>query len=96
MLRCQECEYFSLGRDGTPKLSCDPFTTIKESECLLKWQLIQLNLMARSHQATLEMYQRLAPIQEKMFRQMEREIDESESAVQWKYTGDDDDEDDRK
>jgi hypothetical protein len=95
MLRCQECEYFSLGRDGSPKLSCDPFTTIKESECLLKWQLIQLNLMARSHQATLEMYQRLAPIQEKMFRQMEREIDESESADQWKYTGDDDDEDDK-
>jgi len=93
MLRCQECEYFSLSRDGSPKLNCDPFTTIKEPECLLKWQLIQLNLMARSHQATLEMYQRLAPIQEKMFQQMEREIEESESADQWKYSNDNDEED---
>lgn len=93
MLRCQDCEYFSLGRDGSPKLSCDPYSTIREPECLLKWQLIQLNLMARSHQATLEMYQRLAPLQEKMFQQMEREIEESEAADQWKFPAEDEDED---
>ena len=45
-------------------MTCDPYSTIKEPECLLKLQLVQLNLMARSHQATLEMYERLAPLQE--------------------------------
>lgn len=91
MLQCQECQYFSRNRDGTPKLTCDPFSTIREPECILKLQLVQLSTVARSHQATLEMYQRLAPMQEKMFRQMEREIDDADAADQWKYRADDED-----
>ncbi|MBI3834432.1 MAG: hypothetical protein HY287_08905 [Planctomycetes bacterium] len=63
-------------------------STIKEPECLAKWQLIQLNVIAQSHKATLEMYRRLAPLQEKMFRHMEREIDEADDTDAWKY-GDD-------
>jgi hypothetical protein len=39
------------------------------------------------------MYERLAPLQEKMFRHMEREIDEAEEADAWKYDEDDDDDD---
>lgn len=92
MLRCQDCEFFRLGSDGTPRLTCDPFSTIKEPECLLKLQLIQLSTMAKSHQATLDMYRRLAPIQEKMMRHMEREIDEADAADQWKLDLDEDDE----
>lgn len=94
MLRCQDCEFFSAGPDGSPRLACDPFSTIKEPECLLKWQLIQLNIMAQSHQATLEMYRRFAPLQEKMFKHMEKEIEDVEDADQWKYGLDDGDEDD--
>lgn len=94
MLRCQDCEFYRQGSDGSPRLSCDPFSTIKEPECLLKWQLIQLNIMAQSHQATLEMYQRFAPLQEKMFKHMEREIEDAEDADQWKYSLDDDEEED--
>lgn len=90
MLRCQECEFYRTGPDGTPRLACDPFSTIKEPECLMKLQLAQLTTIARSHQATLDMYKRLAPIQEKMMRHMEREIDEAESADQWKLGLDDD------
>jgi len=71
---------------------CDPFATIKEPECLTKWQLVQLTVLAQSHQATLEMYQRLAPLQEKMMRHVEREIDEADDADRWK-TGDFDVED---
>jgi len=92
MLRCTECEYYSSNADGSPRLTCDPMSTIKEPECLAKWQLIQLNVIAQSHKATLDMYRRLAPLQEKMIKHMEREIDETEDADSWKH-GDDEDED---
>lgn len=95
MLQCSECEFFSRGPDGRPVLRCDPFSTIREPECLTKWQLIKLDTMVRAYQATLEMYERLAPLQEKMFRHMEREIDEAEEADAWKYDEDDDDDEPR-
>lgn len=94
MIQCSECEFFSRGPDGKPVLRCDPFATIREPECLAKWQLLKIDTMVRAYQATLEMYERLAPLQEKMFRHMEREIDEAEEADAWKYNEDDEDEDD--
>jgi len=94
MLRCQDCEFFRRGPDGSPRLACDPFSTIKEPECLLKWQLVQLNVIAQSHQATLDMYRRFAPLQEKMFKHMEREIDDVDEADRWKFDGTDDEDDD--
>ena len=93
MLQCQDCEFFRQGPDGSPELTCNPFTTVKEPECLAKWHLVQLTVIARSHQATLDMYQRLAPLQEKMFKHMEREIDDADEADRWKYEGDEDDDD---
>jgi hypothetical protein len=84
MIQCQTCEFFRRGADGSPELTCNPFTTIKEPECLVKWQLVQLTVIAKSHQATLDMYERLAPLQEKMFKHMEREIDDAEEADRWK------------
>lgn len=92
MLQCQTCEFFRQRPDGSPELTCNPYATIKEPECLAKWQLVQLNVIAKSHQATLDMYQRLAPLQEKMFKHMEREIDEVDESDRWKQ-GDDDDDD---
>ena len=94
MLRCQDCEFFRRRADGSPELGCDPFSTIKEPECLLKWQLAQLNIISKSHQATLEMYRRFAPLQEKMFRHMEREIDDADESDSWKLGPDDNDEED--
>jgi hypothetical protein len=73
-------------------LRCDPFSTIKEPECLTKWQLIKLETMVRAYQATLQVYERLAPLQEKMFRHMEREIDEVDEADAWKQGYEDEDE----
>ena len=94
MIQCKDCEFFRRGLDGSPQLTCDPFSTIKEPECIYKWQLVQLNTLAQSHQATLDLYRRFAPLQEKMFRQMEREIDEAEEADRWKYGEFDEDDDD--
>jgi len=96
MLRCEDCEFFHRNADGSPHLTCDPYSTIKEPECVAKWQLVQLQIIASSHQATLEVQRRFAPLQEKLFRHMEREIDETEEADRWKYDpdeGDDDDDD---
>ena len=93
MLRCKDCEFFRRKPDGSAELTCDPFSTIKEPECLAKWQFVQLNVLVQSHRATLDMYRRLAPLQEKMFQHMEREIEEVDEADSWKYVNDDDDED---
>ena len=50
--------------------------------------------MVKSHQATLDMYRRYAPLQEKLFKHMEREIDETEDADAWKYENDEEEDDD--
>ena len=94
MIQCQDCEFFHREPNGAVRLTCDPHATIKEPECLLKWQLVRINVMVESHQATLDMYRRLAPLQEKMFRHMEREIDDAEQADTWKYESDDENDDD--
>ncbi len=102
MIQCTQCEYFNRDELGLISCACDPFSTIKEPECLAKLQLIRLNdmnlkldRMVRAYESTLATYRRLAPIQEKMFRHMEREIDEAEDADRWKhgYSDDDDEED---
>lgn len=94
MIQCGECEYFHEGENGEIAFSCDPFQNIKEPECLVKWQVIKLDTMVRAYQATLRMYERLAPLQERMFRHMEREIQDQEDADSWKQNPDDDDDDD--
>lgn len=91
MIQCSECEFFVRGPGGQAGFRCDPFTNIKEPECLQKWQLVKIDMMVRAYQATLAVYNRLAPIQEKMFRQMEREMDDMDEAESWKRTEDDED-----
>ena len=92
MIQCAECEYFQRGPDGEVSFSCDPFQNIKEPECLTKWQLIKTNQMVASYQATLDYYRRLAPMQEKMFKVMDRELDDMNEAEKWRT--DDEEEDD--
>ena len=90
MMQCTDCEFHIRKDNGEIAFACDPFTNIKEPECLVKWQLIKLNQMVASYQATLSYYQRLAPMQEKMFKVMEREIDSMSEADKWKVVEDDD------
>ncbi len=92
MMQCTNCEFFSEGPDGKPLLLCDPHKNIKEPDCLIKWQLLKLDTMVQAYRATLDMYERLAPLQERMFRHMERELDEAEEGDSWKYLGDEEDE----
>ena len=88
MIQCNQCEHFVQGPNGQVGFTCQPFSTIKEPECLTKWQLVKLDTLVRAYQATLQMYNRLAPLQEKMFRHMQREVDDMEESDSWKYDED--------
>lgn len=93
MMQCEQCEFFSRDQaTGRIMLRCDPFRTIKEPACLDKWQLVKLDALLQSYQATLRGYQQLAPMQKKMFKFLEREIDDIDEAEEWKRTDKDDDE----
>jgi hypothetical protein len=91
MLQCESCEFAEQVQPGKIVMHCNPFTNIKEEACLLKWQLLKIDTMVQAYQATIQMYQRLAPLQEKMFRQIQREVDDIEEADSWKH-GDEADE----
>jgi len=92
MIQCSECEHFIRGPGGQIRFTCDPFSNIKEPQCLMKWQLIKIDMMVQAYQATVAMYKKLAPMQERMLRQMEQEMGEIDEADKWKYGLDDEDE----
>ena len=75
MLQCKECEFCQIDAEGQVQLRCNPFTNIKEPECLLKWQLLRLDLMTRAYMMTVAEYRKLAPLQEKLYRRMSREME---------------------
>ena len=93
MLQCSQCEFFSRDRNGKIHLRCDPFSIIKEPECLQKWQLIRLDNLLQAYHFMIQGYQKLAPMQKKLFDMMKREIDDIDQADSWKYREDDEPED---
>ena len=84
MIQCKDCEYFRQDPSGEVAFGCDPFSRIKEPECLMKWQLLKINQMVATYQATLEYYRKLAPVQEKMLKVVQRELDEMNEQEKWK------------
>jgi hypothetical protein len=93
MIQCKDCEFYRPGPGGSAHLLCNPFETVKEPECLTKWQIVKLNRMLEAFEATASYYSRLAPMQEKMFQVIEREIDDISEADRWKLDEDEDEED---
>lgn len=96
MIQCKDCEFFHRGPNGEISFACDPFTTIKEPDCLLKWQLIKTNQLVATFQGTLDYYRKLAPMQEKMFKVVERELDDINEADKWKADDEPDEGDEEK
>ena len=92
MIQCKDCEFCEIGADGSIQLKCHPFKNIKEPECLTKWQLLKLDAMVRAYMTTIAHYRKLAPMQEKMMKAMEHEIEEMEESEKWKYGGTDEEE----
>ena len=92
MIQCKDCEFFEATPDGSFQLKCHPFQNIKEPECLTKWQLLKLDTMVRAYLTTVAAYKKLAPMQEKMMKAMEREIEEMDEGEKWKYGEEEDEE----
>jgi hypothetical protein len=63
---------------------CDPFSNVKEPECLAKWQLIRLDMLLGSYQNMLKCYSKLGPLQDKIFKYVQREINDMEESDGWK------------
>jgi hypothetical protein len=85
MIQCKDCELCEIGPDNRRTFKCDPFVNIKEPECIAKWQLIRLDMLVASYQQMMKWYGKLAPLQDKLFRFMKREIEEMDESEQWKF-----------
>ena len=92
MIQCKECEFCEIGDDGRRTFKCDPFVNVKGPECIAKWQLIRLDMLVASYQGMMKWYEKLAPLQDKMFKYMKREMEDMDESEQWKI--DDEDEND--
>jgi hypothetical protein len=84
MIQCEQCELCGKGPDGRKMFKCDPFSNVKEAECIAKWQLIRLDMLLGSYQNMLQWYSKLGPLQDKIFKYVQREISEMEETEGWK------------
>ncbi|MHC5075492.1 MAG: hypothetical protein ACYTFM_03575 [Planctomycetota bacterium] len=96
MIQCTECELCEIGPDGRRIFRCDPFSNIKEPECITKWQLIRLDMLASSYQGMFEWQKKFAPLSEKILKYMEREISDLDEADSWKLDVEGEDKEDKK
>jgi len=88
MIQCDQCELCEIGPNGQRVFKCDPFSNVKEPECIAKWQLIRLDMLLASYQSMLQSYGRLAPLQDKIFKYVQREISEMEESESWRVDQD--------
>ena len=51
----------------------------------MKWQLLRLDLLVSQHQTTLSWQQKMAPMQNKIFKYIQRELDDIDEADRWKF-----------
>ncbi len=93
MIQCKDCEFYKAGPDGSRQFLCDPFTNIKEPECLQKWQLLRLDMLLGTYNQMVAGQKSMEPLQKKMIRFIEREVDDMNEADEWKLDYEDEDED---
>jgi hypothetical protein len=93
MIQCKNCEYYVVTANGSHVFKCNPFENIVEPECLMKWQLMRLDMLLATQQSLYKSNQKLAPLQDKLIKYVEREIDDIDEADNWKYSEDDEIED---
>ena len=88
MIQCKDCELYQSDAGGKGAFKCNPFTNIKEPECIAKWQLIRLEMLLSSYQGMLQWYGKMAPLQDKIIQFMQREINELDESDSWKLDDD--------
>lgn len=94
MIQCKDCEFCEMDESGQVSFACNPFTNVKEPECLTKHQLLRLEMMTRAYMQTVSAYKKIAPMQQKLYRHMSRELDEMDEADNWKRADEEDEPDD--
>ncbi len=94
MIQCKDCELCEIGPEGQRNLKCDPFVNIKEPECIFKWQLIRLDMLLANYQGMMKWYLKLAPLQDKIIKYMQHEIDDIDESDNWKLDEQPEDEQD--
>ncbi|MHC4069388.1 MAG: hypothetical protein ACYS18_05880 [Planctomycetota bacterium] len=95
MIECKDCEFCEISSDGRRTFKCDPFVNIKEPECIAKWQLIRLDMLAATYQAMLKFQEKMAPLQDKVLKYMQREIEGMDESERWKLEDEDQDRDEK-
>ena len=88
MIQCTKCEYYEQGPDGRRIFKCDPFSNIKEPECLSKWQILRLDMLLSRYQGFINQQQQMAPMQSKIMKYIERELDDLDESDKWKFEQD--------
>jgi hypothetical protein len=102
MTHCTDCEHYHRDEQGRISFSCDPLASVKEPECLLKWQLLKINQlsdgianvargvaqMTAAYEATAKWYSKLP--MGKLFKAMERELEDIDEAEKWKQPEEED------
>lgn len=92
MIQCKDCELCEMGPDNRRTFKCDPFVNIKEPECIAKWQLIRLDMLVSTYQGMLKWYEKMAPLQSKIMKYMQRELDDMNETEKWKIDEEEDNE----
>jgi hypothetical protein len=77
-----------IGPDGRRTFKCDPFSNIKEPECIAKWQLIRLDMLLAGYAGMLRMQKEMEPLQRKMMKFVEREMNDIDESDKWKVDED--------
>lgn len=85
MIQCKDCDLYRQESDGRRIFLCDPFNNIKEPECLHKWQLLRLDMLLQTFSNMTSMQAKMAPLQDKIFKYIKREIEDMEQTDNWKY-----------
>ena len=93
MIQCQDCEFCEIQPNGHKAFKCDPFVNVKEPSCIAKWQLIRLDMLVVSYQKMIQWQEKMAPLQDKIFKYMQREIEDIDESERWKVDFEDEDKD---
>ncbi len=89
MIQCKDCEFYEIGPDGRRIFKCDPYSNIKDADCLAKWQLLRLDALVATGRGLLRWYERMAPMQDKLFKYVQHELDDIDQAERWKIDEED-------
>ncbi len=84
MIQCKDCQYCQIEPEGRKIFSCDPFGTVVEPECLAKWQILRLDMLAASFRSMTSMQEKMAPLQNKIMKYVKRELDDIDESDKWK------------